>query len=455
MPPLIRRQTRLQKIKAFFNPHDFWLWLSEEIETSGWDQVEKEWAIPIGIALNVLFVLCRSNAGYTSTSGDGVFEDDVSESGGFSYLCWFGVNLLALLSLANTAITFFRKRRYRLFEARVDIVPSTPSARRVKVDADNVSSSPLRFLSTILGAETAESRAHPDQTQDVWEVAVWDPLPICLRLFCYFSPGHVMIYWLSLPTSPNDPRPSTTIATAVVAGILLSVQLSALHVHFSQQSKDTALIHKEVMNEYDTKYVHPRTQHLYRDVGTQFSTEAQHSVTRDEKYNKVDTFSPMFIINRGFQANPNPAYTKHTTRDPQAQQQALSRRLSATPNLQPSAQDQSFQTPQHLRDFSSPMRPNTAIRQPQFRSSVGPGAGDGGSLGVYTHAQSPLRKTQSTNFEPRSSGYTNESVAARERASMSPDKRLPRSSLPGGLSNIDAARRRGLMGIERRESGRF
>lgn len=370
--------------------------------------------------------------------------------------CYFVVYLLGSASILNAILTFGRKRHYRLFEASVDTIPSTPSARRVRVDSSPIASSPLRFLSSVLGAETADSRAHPDQTRDVWELGVWDPFPVCLRLFCYFSPGHVLVYWLFLPVSPVDPRPSTTIATTILVALLLSVQLSAIQSNFSRQAKDSALIQKEVLHEYDTKYVHPRTQPLYRSVGTQYSMEARSSSARDDKYNFAETHTPMFIINRGFQTNPNPAYSKHVDPDSQARRPTQTRRLSSSSILEPQLRTAQFQTPAHLRDSSSPLRPNTAIRQPQFRGSVGPGGGDGGSLGVFTHAQSPLRKTQSTNFDARATGYNNEPSIARERSSMSPEKRLPRSSMPaGGMRTIDAARRYGHLGSGRRESGRF
>ena len=92
-------------------------------------------------------------------------------------------------------------RHYRLFEANIERKPETPSAKRVKVQSDPTTSSPLRLLSSIMPTETAESRAHADKKNDVWELSVWDPLPVCLRLFCLFSPGHVLVYMLFLPVA--------------------------------------------------------------------------------------------------------------------------------------------------------------------------------------------------------------------------------------------------------------
>lgn len=331
----------------------------------------------------------------------------------------------------DAAYTFWRKKHYRLFENSVDDVPSTPSAKRVRIDSSPVSSSPLQFLSKIIGTESAQSRAHPDPTRDVWEVAVWDPLPVALRLFCYFSPGHILVYWLFLPTLAADPRPSVTIATAMFVALLLSVQLTLLQLSYSTQVKDSAFISKEVLHEYDTKYVRPRTQPLYRDVGTQFSEKASYSSAREEQYNTVETYTPMVVINRGFNPKPNPNYSQYTDPDGAAKGSNLRQRTS-TPD---------FRSPANNVQPNSVLRPLAAIRQPNFRpSSAG---GEGGNLGAYSHAASPLRKSASTNFRE------NRALSPEKRPS-SPDKRM---SVPSGA----AAQRWGHLhsDVHRRESGRF
>lgn len=456
MPRLVRRQPLIERLKSKLDPYDFLLWLSEELDSTWLEQFEKEWAFPAGIALNLVFAVARANSRGKSRAYDDVFGDD---GNGGSLLAWvasFIVLILTALSAVNAVYTFWRKRHYRLFESSVDSVPSTPSASRVRVDSSPIASSPLRFLSTILGAENLQSRLHPDPSRDVWEIAVWDPLPACLRLFCLFSPGHVLIYWLFLPTATADPRPSTTVITSLLVALLLSVQLSMLQTNFSQQAKDSSLIHKEVLHEYDTKYVHPRTQPLYRDVSTQFTEQASYNPTRDEKYNVVETSKPMYVINRGFNPKPNPNYTNAIDPDGKGPQPTPSRPMSPTPHLPPANLFPA--TPSGMRDIASPLQKSSVMHQPQFRQSVGPGRGDGGSLGIYSHAQSPLRKSASTNFNSRGS-YTND--YGRER---SPEKRpsspLKRSSVPAGMtpnnvSTLAAAQRWGHLGPGRRESGRF
>lgn len=240
-----------------------------------------------------------------------------------------------------------------MFESSVDQTPATPSAQRVRVNSTPMAASPLRYFANAVTG-SANSRAHPDAERDVWELAVWDPLPICVRMFCLFSPGHVLVYWLFLPTQLSDPRPSVTIVTTMVVTALLSMQMSFLSSSFTQQAKDSALVHKEVMKEYDTKYVHPRTQPLMRDVATQYSSA-------DTQTNKVDTFTPSFVIQRGFKTSPNPNYVSHV--DPEGLTPRRQTSVAATPSY-----TNPLHTPSHLRDASPVVKPSTtSIRQPQFR----------------------------------------------------------------------------------------
>jgi hypothetical protein len=75
MPKYVRRQPLIERVRAYLNPYDFLLWISEEIESNGWDQLEKEWATPIGLVLNLVFIIARANSKGTSRGYDDVFGD--------------------------------------------------------------------------------------------------------------------------------------------------------------------------------------------------------------------------------------------------------------------------------------------------------------------------------------------------------------------------------------------
>lgn len=264
-----------------------------------------------------------------------------------------------------------------------------------------MSSSPLRYLQDIISSTAASSRAYPDAEREVWELSIWDPKPVTLTIFTLFSPGHLLLYFSLLPPASLDPRPSVTLLTAIAFGALLSLQLGLLKTSFSQQAKDSALIHGEVMNEYDTKFVRPSLNRPVRDVGIQ--TRESALTPRGTKTREVDVYTPTTIVNRGFKTNPNTNYAN--AYDPNhlsTQQEGPARRqsMAATPSLSTPTNgyvngytQSSYSRPSTSGgDLSSPLKPHhERLRE---RSPV---KGDGGSLGVFNHAVSPLRKAASSS----------------------------------------------------------
>ncbi|OAA62363.1 hypothetical protein ISF_05372 [Cordyceps fumosorosea ARSEF 2679] len=297
MPRLVRRKPLLQRISAVLNPMDSLLWLSEELETRDWDSENA--GTQLGLGLNFVFLLARANSG-SAQPADDVF-------GGEDKSLWLSLVVntlvwgLGVFAVTNGVYTLTRTRKYRMFEANIDVQPGTPSARRVQVQGSPASSSPLRFLTSMITPDTPESRAHPDKKRDVWELAVWDPLPISLRLFCLFGPAHVLVYIMFLPLASLDPRPSITVFNTLVLQAILSAQLLLFCSKFAQQGKDNSIIQKEVMHEYDTKFVHPLMHPIVRDVGVQVSTDAGSSME-----DLVDTGTPTTLIRRSFKTHKNP-----------------------------------------------------------------------------------------------------------------------------------------------------
>ncbi|KAF2242356.1 hypothetical protein BU26DRAFT_387424, partial [Trematosphaeria pertusa] len=385
MPRLVRHAPLAERIKAYIDPWDWLMWASEELNTNDWEEFAKDYAVMLGFGMNVVFIIAQANA---SGSSDG--DDVLVGTGGSGWLRWFCrliVMGLSTLAFLNAFFTFWRKRHYRLFEQPIETGPSTPSARRVRVDSSPVGASPLRFLQNIISSSSAESRAHPDEGRDVWEIAVWDPNPLCLDIFCLFSPLHVVLYCLTLPVAPLDPQPSVKVVTTVAIGAVLSLQLWYLRSSFSQQILDSAVIQREVLHEYDSKFVHPTLQKVCRDVGIQTISKKK---TRDSSVgvrgssehlaSDITTYTPTTIISRTFRTNPNPNYASQYDPD----NLAVARSNAQTPSLRPAySSNYSSTSTATGADFSSPIRPsntpNPFRQQPaQFRPT---GTGDGGSLG--------------------------------------------------------------------------
>lgn len=325
------------------------------------------------------------------------------------------VLFLSAFSILNAVYTFYRKRSYRLFESAIDVHPHTQSAKRVRVDSSPMSSSPLQFLSKILRSTSSDEATPLDPENHVWEIAAWDPLPVCLRLFCLFSPGHILIYWLYLPTQNLDTRPSMTVIKTVFLQIIMTMQLLLLQNRFTQQMRDSSIIQKEVMNEYDTKFVHHRLNPVVRDVGTQYTSSDTGS--SHKRRNSVVVYKPTIILKRSFRTNPNPNYARHF--DPDNILASNQRHDVFSPTLTPSMKSSDKSVLTHTP-------PSQATKQPQFRRSLAgipsmstsiSTSNNGGTLGIYSHANSPLRKNtnlQETNADEYVTPRNSFTMASRE-----------------------------------------
>jgi hypothetical protein len=294
------------------------------------------------------------------------------------------------------------------------------------VQSSPVSSSPLRFIADMISPDSAESRAHPDKSRDVWELSVWDPLPVSIRLACLFSPGHVLVYLIFLPLAPLDPRPSVTVFNTLIMQVVLSIQMVLLSWRYSQQAKDSAIIQKEVFHEYDTKFVQPRIHPVVRDVGTQMS-EDQPAISREF----VQVGTPTTLIRRSFISHGNPHVDSE---EPTPLHKYNSPSVSAVNAMRPqiftpataSRRSEVF-TPAVGSHRSSGLRhslpagytptdnttpanyspaPSSAATT---ATSTGMNTHFGTNLGVYSRQKSPLKKAismgdmNSDNFSPRNS----------------------------------------------------
>ena len=94
MPPLVRRQPLIERIKAKLNPWDFLIWLSEELNDL--EDLHKTWGTTIGLAANLVFMIARANSEPGRSRGDDVFGD-FDQRRGSGWLAWI-VSLVHVLS---------------------------------------------------------------------------------------------------------------------------------------------------------------------------------------------------------------------------------------------------------------------------------------------------------------------------------------------------------------------
>jgi hypothetical protein len=473
MPPVVRRAPLSERIKAYFDLSDWLIWISEELNSSDWEEFASAYALYIGFGANLLFVLAQANSGAsTASDDDGVFNE-VQGPGWIKWIMGLLVLVLGVASFGNAWLVWGKKRYYRLFEQSVDVAPQTPSAKRVRVDSSPAAASPMQFVRNLV-QNNAASRAHPVEGRDVWEVAVWDPNPLCLELFCLFSPLHVVLYYFNLPVAPLDPRPSVRVTTTIFIGAALSLHLWWLRS-------------RQVLHEYDSKFVHPALQKPCRDVGIQTISKNR---TRDSSVgvkgsssdlaSSVVTYTPTTIVNRRtFRTNPNASYASQYDPDDMASP-SVTRSLRRRPSLHQDHSSSQYASTSTATgpDFSSPIRPSQTpnpFRQAPTIPRTNSKPADGGYLGINTHAASPLRKSASANFikdGERSASRGRDSLGGAFERRASPSKRDVSPLKRISLGNLNAERERGektlgqagslgrstqygSLGVGRRESGRY
>lgn len=88
MPPLVRRRPLLERIKANLDPYDLLLWLSEELNDDSYDDLLNVWATPIGIAVNIVFILARGASKPSTARGSDDVFGDVAAQRGSGWFAW-------------------------------------------------------------------------------------------------------------------------------------------------------------------------------------------------------------------------------------------------------------------------------------------------------------------------------------------------------------------------------
>ena len=89
MPRIVRKAPLRDRLRAYFEPYDFLLWLSEALNVDAYAEWLKAGAMPRGMSLNILFVLARGTARVGGKSGGDDVFGDIDGKSGSGWLSWF------------------------------------------------------------------------------------------------------------------------------------------------------------------------------------------------------------------------------------------------------------------------------------------------------------------------------------------------------------------------------
>lgn len=291
---LIRKQPLLDKIRSY--PFDLLLSLNETRLSIDWDDYIPQ-TLPVGSAMEALFmILCKLdhyNRMASARRQNNVFRTDVNtyksvvsraiygsdgtalpivsdqgRSSPFKWILSFLLVTIFLISLVNAVnVTLRPYRNYTLLNTSTDytkpkgsnVVKQNVSINEEKGIVDKV----LAYFGEHSYYES-DSASEIDTTyeatpvnKDVWVLKVWDPSAFQLYLFAAFSPVTLVILWLT----------SDVVFWKLLAGILAHNSVSFwLTSKFLLLIRDKQIIYQETFNEYNRKYVIPKTSVLKKNA---------------------------------------------------------------------------------------------------------------------------------------------------------------------------------------------
>lgn len=292
---LIRKQPLFDKIRSY--PFDLLLSINEARLSIEWDDYIPQ-TLAIGTALDALFMILCKLRHHTKVVNNrrqnSVFRTDIQTykkvvsraiygSDGNTYpisqpkvttshLSWIltaSIVILFLASVFNAAnVLWLPTRNYTLLNTSTDYAKPKGS----NVVKQNVSLNPEKGLFgrilSYFGERSyyeSESDSEMDTTyevgpveKDVWVLKVWDPSPFQLYLLATFSPVVLSIIWL---TSTD------VVFWKILLGASLHNGISFwLTAKFLLLITDKQIIYQETFNEYNRKYVIPKTSVLKKNA---------------------------------------------------------------------------------------------------------------------------------------------------------------------------------------------
>lgn len=325
--PFVRRESVWSKIQSW--PFDTLLWANEVVMSTPWDDYAESVAVPAGYGLTIVYtVLVRALAYYSASdrrSANPLFQtnhydyerlrarathtlllgDEAGNSSSLalSYYLGFVVYGFRLLTLAiyvlaavNMGYLLASHRNYTLFYSPIDTHPKSSSARKVTLSNDGPTSTwdkvvhmlytrttSLRRFET--AAATSDTLTYTDSDYDdttldeinliekeMWELSVWVPSKFRLALASTLSPVLLAILY-TLTELPYW--------KVLLVALGFSASLQYLSTKFAVLVQDKQVLYQEMFEEYNSKFVKPKTNILKKDVviDATFGSEAPSVLT--------------------------------------------------------------------------------------------------------------------------------------------------------------------------------
>lgn len=267
-------------------PFDILLYLNELRESVDWDEYALSIGLPLGASLVAVSFVCKSIVIYynsiTTKSCNLVFDSGYYEyehlkkaflsnkhndffsteftdatpiTKALVQILNLILSLIVAICLLNTYNMITRKRPYHLLYCEKK--PKSLSIVRVSLSAASQLTNLLIFAFNWVFRKSDQDKADEDNSDQVWQLNMWDPSTFSLYFFIGLNPVN-----LFLVHSINYGSSLVVIPLIVAVSVILH-----FFIHdFRGLIQDKQIIYQEVLNEYNNKFVKPKTSKLSKDV---------------------------------------------------------------------------------------------------------------------------------------------------------------------------------------------
>ncbi|KAH8927443.1 hypothetical protein BT69DRAFT_1278021 [Atractiella rhizophila] len=190
--------------------------------------------------------------------------------------------MLLTVAIVNALRYTTKKRVYSLYTRSERL--NSPSVRyrkytRKELSANEGSISFRKrfwtwFLEEIVGYQPNISGHEDEDVILVQQLHIWDPDEFTLHLFRLYSPPVPILYFL---------LEQGNVFIVMFAIAIISFLTSSLIKLYDQQAKDKLLVHTEVLQEYNDRFVYPHVFPVKRDAQTQTETTNAFEIPEPEE----------------------------------------------------------------------------------------------------------------------------------------------------------------------------
>ncbi|KAG7665977.1 NUR1 [[Candida] subhashii] len=315
---LIRRQSLISKIQSW--PFDLWLTINEYRLSIDWDNYATTIALPLGILSICTCLIISTILNYyqsiNSKSNNILFNSDyhnyeqlkrnllskkpisIADQDDITPFTSTAIGLLnliytiiAVLAIINMIQVLTTKRNYGLLYCKQK--PKSKSVFKSSIDQISYVLEILAFLLKLFWKDSEEEDVTFDETNEhigeneIWQLNVWNPPLFQLYLSIALNPINMSIISCLTPTSSS--------LLSIILLITLITGFNYIWIDkYQSLISDKQIIYQEMFQEYNNKFVKPKTTILKKDAVIDATMGPFHSDVLVDKEGYTFTKSKVF-----------------------------------------------------------------------------------------------------------------------------------------------------------------